>query len=242
MKCKNCGAQMGLDVEKCPYCGSENKIAKTRSSTLDKLKKYNEKLSQEELKKTRAWRFYKLHKRINIIMTAVVIVLLVVSFIFYMLSDNSVSKPKGSVNTVKELYNKGDYEELHTYMHEHGMFGEEGLYEYSQMALLWYEYHKTRLDFIKAYDNYMLDDQYNKMYLERCVDDGYGVLTCHISSYYNEVSEENANRIKPYQDEIYMLFTGILNIPEEMLSDLDEYDYKKEDVLKEYVLEVLPNE
>ena len=144
---------------------------------------------------------------------------------------------------VKEYYEAAKLEELYYHMHENNIIGMEGYYDYSNIALLWHTYRECQLEFAFAYDGYLKNGKYSKWQLESCVDSGYDVLTGYISYSYDEnLSPKNRELIKPYQEKVYMMFTGVLQIPEEMLVDLEPNDFEKLDALQEYVLEVLPNE
>ena len=240
MKCVNCGAQIGLDVEKCPYCGTINPIATKRRENIEKLEADNKKLEKNVLETTKEERWYRIHKRVNIVLAGLIVLLFVVAFVTSLIKVVPYSKKE--LATIQDYYNAEDYENLYYYMSDLNLFGQEGLYEYGQMALLWHNYRDTQLEFMYAYDEYVETGKYSKWRLEHCVETGYDVLTCYVSRAYDEVSEENAKRNEQFEEEIYMLFTGILEIPEEELSDLPVDDWDRQKELSKYVLEVLPNE
>lgn len=240
MKCVNCGAQIGLDVEKCPYCRTINAIAVRRKENIEKLEADNKELEKKVLETSREERWYRIHKRVNIVLAGLIVLFFVVAYVMSFVTTVPYSKEE--LATIQDYYNAEDYENLYYYMSDLNLFGEDGLYEYSQMALLWHNYREVQLDFMYAYDEYVETGKYSSWRLEQCVKTGYDVLTCYISRVYDEVSEENAKRNEQFEEEIYMLFTGILEIPEEELSDLSPDDWDRQKELSEYVLEVLPNE
>ena len=47
---------------------------------------------------------------------------------------------------------------------------------------------------------------------------------------------------KEYQEKVRILMLGVLQIPEEMLEDLQPYDYDRKQQLVDYVLGVHPHE
>lgn len=241
MKCENCGAQIGLDVEKCPYCGTINQIAVVREEKLEDLKERNEEFEKKVLKDSKEELRYRLHKRINLALFLALAFLVIVGSIIEEREQNYVSEENDRL--VREYYEAGKLEELYYHMHENNIIGMEGYYDYSNIVLLWNAYQDCQIEFACAYDDYLKNGKYSTWQLESCVDKGYDVLTGYISYTYDEnMSEQNKELIKPYQENVYMLFTGALQIPEEMLVDLEPYDYERQEALKEYVLEVLPNE
>lgn len=241
MKCENCGAQVGLDVEKCPYCGTINKIALMREEKLEDLKDSNEEFEKKVLEDSREELHYRLHKRINLALFCLLALLVIVGIVIDEHGQNHVSEENDKL--VKEYYEAAKLEELYYHMHENNIIGMEGYYDYSNIALLWHTYRECQLEFAFAYDGYLKNGKYSKWQLESCVDSGYDVLTGYISYSYDEnLSPKNRELIKPYQEKVYMMFTGVLQIPEEMLVDLEPNDFEKLDALQEYVLEVLPNE
>lgn len=241
MKCVNCGAQIGLDVEKCPFCGTVNNIAVVRKEGIEILKAENEKLEEAVLEASKKEMYYKLHKRINIILVAVMVLFCVAALIISQIEYDYVAPEDKKM--VYELYEKQDLEGLYNLMHEKDIFGKEGFYDYSYMALLWNNYQECQRWYAKAYDNYLANGKYDSYYLERCIETGCEILTGYISSTYGKnLSEKNKEYLRPYQEKVMILFTGTFGIPEEMLEGLEHDDYDREDAIIEYVLEVLPNE
>lgn len=241
MKCKNCGAQIGLDVQKCPYCGTINQIALKREDTLEEMQKSNEELEEKVIKDSREVMWYRLHKRFNLVLF--MIILSIIAFGFYIqYKENHVKADAKDVAIMKEYYETGNLEELYYFMTENDFMVLDEYYEYAHVASVWYSYHSARCDFINAYDDYALNGKYNKYMLESCIWEGCEVLTGHMSYYGGDLSEHSLNLIEGFQEEIYMLFGGSLKIPDEMLKNLEPHNSEMRKELLEYVLGVLPYE
>lgn len=241
MKCKNCGAQMGLDVKKCPYCGTVNEIAIKREENLTNLVKENEEFKEQLLERSKEEMHYRLHKRMNLAMLCLLLVFLIGGSLIVEFQKNHVSKKDEQL--AKEYYEAGNFKDLYYHLHEKEMFGFAKYYDYCQMALLWTSYNDCQIFFSRAYDQYCVTGKYSAWDLERCIESGCKILTSYVSFTYGEkMSEQNGKALKPYQEQVRILFAGVLQIPEEMFDNLKEDEYDRMDALKDYVLEVLPNE
>lgn len=243
MKCENCGAQIGFDEEKCPYCGTLNTAAISRKQRINDMEEQNRQLFANTLDKEKTTIIYKVWVRINIVLTCVFaaafIVLLAVSLVDEFIYDNDIGKGD-AIEQMNHYYDEGQLMELNRCMHDNDLFDSQKRYDCSQIALLWGNYMDCQKEFAESYENYLSTGCYKQWQLERCIDLGYEVLTGNISHIYGEkMSDRNKELLKPYQDDIKIMFTGILKVPLEMLNDPDVYDA---DDIYEYVLEALPCE
>ena len=240
MKCIHCGANIETDQKICPYCGTANPEAYKRERQLEEIQKKNEALTKQVLKDSGPQLLYKIHKRVNLALLVLLILVFAVSLGVYVAKESG--EKHGGKKDIIRFYEEGAWEDLYLCMRSWDYFGEEGYHEYSYMALLWDSYRSCQLYFGEAYEEYLSTGYYSTWQLRRCVKEGYEVLTGYISPLYDKPSEQNLKNIQPYRDQIYILFTGMLQIPEEMLEDLDPKDGMGSNSLEEYVLEVLPNE
>ena len=72
MKCEHCGNNLGIEDEKCPYCGKENRFARKHNKDMDKYEADYESVKEEVLKNSR--HFNGLVVRITI--TAILVALI----------------------------------------------------------------------------------------------------------------------------------------------------------------------
>lgn len=242
MKCSNCGANISRSTIKCPYCGCDNSKAISDNKLLNHLRDLNRKEKKKIIREATPYIFYKNLKRINVI--------LIIIFIFSFIAHFAINLIKGSFsffdqceyNVMKEYYDNNDFEALDHYLSENDGFDPESNYEFSQMAILYNSYISCQDNFARTYQEYITKGYYDTYYLERTVEEGLDVLIACPSWLYEDTTPNNAVKFKPYQDKIKILLTGILQIPEEMLKDLESNDYEHYDRIVNYVLGVLPNE
>lgn len=243
MKCKNCGANIKREQRRCPYCGSINEMAVKQEQALGSMEKSNQEYMLQVLKESKPMLHYKIHKRVNLVLLGIFICVTLFSMFAFFHQEGGLFTTPGSMEVCASYYEEGKFEELSRYMSEHDMFNPENNYAYSQMVFLWKSYQNCQDYFATSYEVYQETGFYDTSYLELCIREGYEVLTSEVSYLYKEPVKRNQNMYAPYQEKIYMLFTGVLHIPEEMLADVKEgtFDYEVRDALIEYVLEVLPN-
>lgn len=243
MKCLNCGAVLDADQLVCPYCGTINHEASGRKQELDVLEGENQALKKEVLSKSKEEVRYKIHKRVNLVLAGIFMLTTVISFVAFCITDEPIWNRKGTEEDMIRYYEAGDYENLYLCMSSGDLFDPEQYYDYGHIALIWNDYLNCQIYFGKAYEAYVDTGFYDSYYLERCIEYGCDVLTGNLSYIYEELSEENKKRLAPCQEQIYILFTGALQIPEELIEEIYEIEeYKHADALVEYVLEVLPHE
>lgn len=244
MKCLQCGAVLKEEDLKCPYCGAVNNEAYNRKRERDILEEKNKLLKEEVLKKSKEELYTKIHRRINTAMLCVFIITVFISYVVFMIGEKQYFGLKGTEKEMVRYYEEGDYANLFLCMKAGDLFDPELRYKYSHMALLWDNYKSCQTYFSLAYQEYEETGFYDSFYLEQCVEYGCEVLTGEFSYDYDELPEANIEAAKPYQEQVMILFTGMLKIPEELIREMkqEEYYYIRPDILTEYVLEVLPNE
>jgi len=243
MKCFNCGANLDADKLVCEYCGTVNDDAVQRKQELDKLENENIELKRDVLTKSKEEIRYKIHIRVNIALAVFFILTMVISFVMYLGVEVNLFHKNSNVSDMYKYYETQDYESLYYCMSNGNLFSVEDYPEYSHMALYWRNYNDCYLYYAQAFEEYQQTGQYNKYELERCIEKGCGVLTGEIGSIYDDFWTSNKERMLPYQEQVYILFTGALQIPEEMIAEIyDKVQYDQADEIVEYVLEVFPNE
>ena len=243
MKCVSCGAILEADQSICPYCGARNEEAIHRKERLDTLEKENRLLKKTVLWQEKETIAYKIHKRINLALVCIFLLSVVISLGVFLFTEGHLFGHRGTEEEMLRYYEEGDYESLYLCMSSGELFDPEKHYEYGHLALLWRSYQDCQTHFATAYESYVKTGLYDAYELERCIKDGCAVLTGNLSTTYSQLSDANRERLAPYQEQIRILFTGALQLPEEMLADLEEQDpFYREKPLKDYVLEVLPNE
>lgn len=244
MKCVQCGAILKEEHLVCPYCGAINEEASVRKKEVDTIENKNKALKKEVLEKSKEEIHTKIHRRVNFVLTCVFILLVFISFGTYMIVEENLFGPKGTEEEMIRYYEAGDFENLYLCMNSGELFDPELRYEYSHMALLWNKYQSCQIYFAKAYQEYDKTGVYDGYYLERCIEYGCEVLTGEFSYTYDVFPEINKEKAAWYQEQVMILFTGVLQIPDELITEMynEEYYYNRADILTEYVLEVLPNE
>lgn len=243
MKCVGCGAVLEAEQMNCPYCGALNEEAFKRKQELEEMAKDNFALKRKILFSSKGEIYYKIHKRVNIALFCILFLALLVGSFTFLLLEGSVFGAKGTEEEMVRYYEADDLEGLYICMSTGNLFDPEKYYEYSHIALLWNDYAECQLHFAKAYEQYLKTCFYDAYYLERCIEYGCDVLSGNISYTYPELSEKNKEKLTPYQEQVMILFTGVLKIPEELIEGIYTAEvYDRDESLVKYVLEVLPNE
>ncbi len=249
MKCVNCGAQIGLDVEKCPYCSTVNKIAKKRKAKLLRLKNKNEAYEKKLLESSKEVMWYRLHKIINIILAVAVFVVMILPVAW-----PYVEKVGASIVQIKEIaigtdvelnsqmeqlkayYDSGKYVSLYCYLPTIDEEHNPELLEHSDMEHFWERYVNAQLYFMQAYDSFLETGYYDTQDLKLCI--GYCCMTLR----YKYLAENDVIKAEPLKEDIHFLLEGALKVPREMFENYTgNYDVLEDEIIK-YVLEVLPNE
>ena len=128
MICKNCGAPLSIEEEKCPYCGTSNPAAQKHAKELARIQ-------FSALKKIRAIS----QKSRRIVLLCMMIVLLIVSFVFLGLSweiGSAVTKWQASANHEKysailDQYEKdGDFLSFAALYDQKYLYGSDEFEEY----------------------------------------------------------------------------------------------------------------
>lgn len=235
MKCVNCGAELGLDVLKCPHCGTDNEVAKKRAESLLKLQEHNEELEEKVIKESKAVIWYRLHKRINLALFLIGVIIF--GGLFCISHFTKDSRREKNEAQLLAYYEAGQLEEIYWYMNEKDLWGEG--YDYGTIAFIWDDYNEAKQQFAKAYEQYVNTGYYSTSGLKSCIRFSVSVLTSY--EHYTEKGKD-MTIVKPYRDELYVMLTGVLTVPEELLEEAKFGQSGKDEPIIEYVLGVLPNE
>lgn len=72
MKCEHCGNNLGIEDEKCPYCGKENKFARKHNKDMDRYEADYESVKEEVLSNSRHFNGLAVRITITAILVAVI--------------------------------------------------------------------------------------------------------------------------------------------------------------------------
>ena len=72
MKCEHCGNNLGIEDEKCPYCGKENKFAWKHNKDMDRYEADYESVKEEVLSNSRHFNGLAVRITITAILLAVI--------------------------------------------------------------------------------------------------------------------------------------------------------------------------
>lgn len=235
-------ANIGLEITNCPYCNTVNNEAVKRVGFLNFLRHKNKYLNQKVRKESRPFLIYRTLKRIKwMLLIGTFAIFIGMGFTIYI--RELFFKGRGTEADLEKYYTEGNLEELYFSMSYGGFFAVPEYKDYAEAALVWNDYNKVQTSFAESYQYFMENGLYKEWELETCIENGIRVLTADLSfNYRDDLSEENKELLKPYKEEVYMLFTGVFQIPEEMLVDLEPRDYGKVYEITEYVFSVLSME
>lgn len=231
MKCISCGAQLGLDEVKCPYCDADNSIAIKRKGHIEKLKKQNEEYENEVVEKSRSVIWHKIHKRINLgLFIFIVLVVALAYLIIYV--DEKMFGPE-RLETVKTYYENGEYLEALSYEYREELYIEYGHEDYYIQEYLnfWSEYNECMENFATFYQAQQSGETLDRWKLQNLIGKAYYVLKPH----------REDEMFEPYREHVKMILLGYMQIPQEMLDDLFEEGSSSLDEIEEltdYVSEV----
>ncbi len=224
MKCVNCGANFSARDLYCPYCGTENlRGRRWQRQRAEAARDYHEARS-EELPLLRRRLANKVLNRALLIEGVLFALLIVGVFLAFFLGDAAdrlqTTLHRDRVETeLAQLYEEGRYGELHLRLDETGLFGQEH-YEYSQMALLHYDYE----DFVLARMEFLTQREAPEEYtMERLIGSMHEVLSPYIPAY-PELTERNARQLEEYQREVTAFAAAMLGMEEAELARLRQ-DY-----------------
>lgn len=244
MKCEGCGAQIDIDQRMCPYCGRINDTAVKRGEHLRSMEERNRREGEQIIKRSGLEIFCKIHKWVNVGLVVALVIACVASFSFYYIHEYGINRNDVSPEQLRECYENGDLESLYYLMSKGEYFGKDGYYGYAQAAFFWRDYMDCQNYFARSYEKYTKNGYYDSYWLQRSVECGYDCLTFYMDSVYSDgkSDEKNMELSKEYQEKVRILMLGVLQIPKEMLEDLDPYDYDRKQQLVDYVLGVHPHE
>lgn len=242
MKCKFCGAELGVRQIRCAYCGEDNEDAIALEKNLNKIIKTNNTMAKNVVEKNKKTIFYSVYKKVTLGIIATTVITLITCMIVIGWDDFGIGKKK-AVGQMKQAYSEGNIEELYNVMDEHRLFDPEKYYDYSYVALLYHQYTYSQSYFARAYEKYVQTGKYDQFCLERAVKSSYDLLSGDLSYVYNSgLSRSGREMLEPYRERVKIMLYNNFKIPEDKLMEFLADDYKGRENMVNYVKEVLPNE
>lgn len=204
MKCPNCGANISSRAVYCPYCDALNPKAKLREQQRERAQFELRTAEEETAPVLRRLTANKVLNRILIAEAILVALYFVGTLLVFMFGDALVglrwSFSRGGLDAeFASLYEQQRFGELYLRLDETDSFGED-YYEYSQMALIHYDYQNFTQERM-AYRTENAEgeiDEYTADFLARAMHD---ILQPYIPAY-PELTDRNAEVLAEYQAEV----------------------------------------
>lgn len=236
MKCVSCGASISSRERFCPYCGAENLRAKTRAAERERAERRYDAAYDAAAPALRRRTANKVLNRVLIVEAVLFALFLASIFAVFFLGDALPGLGHGGIGAELEaLYREERFGELYALLDETDSFGED-YYEYSQMALLHYDYESftvSRMEFFA--ERHGEPDEYTVSSLIGYMHD---VLSPYIPAY-PDFTERNAAILAEYQTEVHAFAAGTLGLTESEIAVLrqDYMTVDEEDALVAAVTE-----
>lgn len=221
MKCISCGGEVASDEERCPYCHTINEAAVKKKEQLDNKSMMNRELKTEVLETSREYRWNKILNRTLIAMTLLVIVMVVITFVTFLIEQGDLKKfhkPSNLSQLLDENYEKQDFNRLHALLTQYDMVDIDN-YKYSQMALIHNQYEAfitNRNECIESIDRNTLPEDF---VLEFALREGFKILDPELGLY-DEISGENQRILEEYQTNVRGFFQTYLELSGEEIEEL----------------------
>ena len=163
MICKNCGGEYADNDIKCPYCGSENKIAAGRKKK-EILHSYDVEAAKirkqaEDFPEKTANRWTQNLLRIVGILAAIGVLITVIAIIWANFSTGLERRnEQRHIKKLEELYQAENYEEMDEYMDDKELWGRE-YDKYDQLTSVYQDYSRME-EHIRALEEIIDNDVY----------------------------------------------------------------------------------
>lgn len=237
MRCKHCGGNYKTRELVCPYCETENIIGKLWHVQRSKAELEYEEARKEAGKRISIYVLDRVLSRILLVCVLAMILSVVGVGVFFAAEEAyyyiyQKTNAKEIEATLKDYYDKGEYDELHQYMQKYQLFDREKRYVYSQAALMEFNYDEF-LDGKMVLAQLPSEQLREKEYYVSAV------LNYSVKVYrndvgvYEKIAPENEALLKKRQEEVVAFWRGICKItPQEeaMLcgEEFVSYEYKKQ--------------
>ncbi len=240
MKCENCGNNLGIEEEICPYCGKENRFAKKHIRDMHKYNNSFNSTREEVLANSR--RFSAFIVRLTVV--AILVALVAVSFVIYFnryeletaRKERDVKRHLGQYRAkIETMMDDRDYLSLESYMRVNRLTYSEQLDEYYVVYNASAAYHSFTeyMAYLLDEDSFMKDEEAIEQIatlLERLY--GYASPTSEyeIKKYYN-------NEVYAYIDDLTahteILVRGYFGLSEEDMESFRTLSRARKQVMLE---------
>ena len=238
MKCKYCGANIGMRDNTCPYCGNENSTGKRINNGLLSFKQSNEAYKKDVLKQNAVSMTNKIWIYINIALLIIFIVMCTISFIIYKKADEPNTMGHVTTNDINSYYYDGDYESLYYALSESNRFTDDDIdVNIRHVALIWSEYENMRGYYGEMMEYYAQNGSFREQDMAAVIKSAYHVYSHDISYIYkaDDLTESDIKGLEDMTREAFIILTYIFDIPEDYTEKVIEEEYNPEAALIEYV-------
>ena len=225
MKCKNCGANYPSRELACPYCGTANPMGRMQKQQRERAEADYEMASTTTVSQVRRTMCNRVLNRtllVEGILFALVFLGACATFIFQDFMLDVQKKRHGSEMQahIEELYEQERFSELFGYMMDYELMGPE-TYEYSQIALLYYDYQ----DFVQSRFDYFYElGNLSRYTPESLIRNMHRILHRDEFSAYAELTEKNKVYYEQYVRDVETFAQAVLGFDDAQL-DLLRQDY-----------------
>ena len=226
MKCKNCGAEIDILQKFCSNCGSPNELTKEHIKDMDRYEnRFKE--TKEKVERNTKW-YVKYTKPIQMLTTAIaiVIIMMIFSFVVYCIIDTN--KTKADSEKLYALLDNGEYITVYEkYYNDNeylgagsGFYSENGWYDFYKIAGAYADI-KTNIELLYEPSAKNNSNSYDNAMHNLCN----AISKAYESEYYNNGSYKNAS-LEPakYIDDIYselnVLLKAYCNLTDDDINSL----------------------
>ena len=243
MKCKKCGAHYRTRKLRCPYCGTANPKGEQWHSQRESAEKELQQLESTRGKDLRLQAANKALNRVLLFEGIAIAVFLLGVFLWFMLADAALRlrtrfNKAELEQQMQQLYSEQRLTELNDLMDEYGLFGED-YYEYSQAALLGYDYDRFVQARMELFACVQAGEQPDESLTWRLVNSMNDILVPYIPAY-PRLTEQNAALQAEFAADVLSCAQGWLAIDKEAVALLhaDWLTTEQEAALQQKILEV----
>lgn len=228
MKCSNCGNNLELEQQYCPYCGAQNEAAQKHNADMKQYRRQFEQVQEDVLENSRNFRSYVAKWTVIIVLallTAVCVILLQSRYeIKGHLDDRRISKNLEEYRETLSRYEENrEYILMYEYMYQNSLSRSDSLREYHSAVDCASEY--TR---IYNYIFKLLDGEDSYMKPEVCIQNisaslyriqGYSTDDSY-KSRYNMLAEPHMSFINDIKAELQVMMQAYFNLTEEQAESI----------------------
>lgn len=140
MKCRNCGSNLNILNNTCPYCGTANPHFRKQRENIDRYGMDYEKTKEEVVKKSRHFAGYSVRITLIAVLAFLNVLFLLLGLyswdIQYWLQEREVEKMAGQHREALEEYERNfDYIGLYSYFNAHDLHYSDSLEDFYKVSL-----------------------------------------------------------------------------------------------------------